>query len=32
MTDPKQLQMLKDMLRRGSLTPTEFLEILDKIG
>lgn len=32
MTDPKQLQMLKDMLRRGTLSPSEYLEILDKIG
>ena len=32
MTDPKQLEMLKAMLRRGTLTPAELLEILDKIG
>lgn len=32
MTDPKQLQMLKDMLRRKTLTPSEYLEILAKIG
>lgn len=32
MTDPKQLQMLKDMLRRKTITPQELLEILDKIG